>query len=58
MFKFSATGLVIIIGEIVERHRPGRGRALLLISCLVTAAVVWYGLRLFFGHGDNGVPLE
>ena len=57
VFKFSAMGLVIMIGEIVERHRPGWGRALLLVSCLVTAAVVWYGLRLVFGHGDNGVPL-
>ncbi len=58
VFKFSAVGLVITIGEIVERHRPGWGRALLLVSCVVTAVVVWYGLRLILGHGDNGVPLE
>ena len=58
VFKFSAMGLVIVIGEIVERHRPGWGRVLLLLSCLATAAVVWYGLRLLLGHGDNGVPLE
>ena len=58
VFKFSAMGLVVVIGEIVERHRPGWGRALLLVSCLATAAVVWYGLRLLFGHGDNGVPLQ
>jgi hypothetical protein len=57
VLKFSAMGLVIVIGEIVERHRPGWGRVLLLVSCLVTAAVVWYGLRLLFGHADNGVPL-
>jgi hypothetical protein len=57
VFKFSAMGVVIVIGEIVERHRPGRGRALLVISCLATAAVVWYGLRLVFGHADNGAPL-
>jgi len=58
VFKFSAMGLVIVIGEIVERHRPGWGRALLLVSCLATAVVVWYGLRLLLGHGDDGVPLE
>ena len=58
VFKFSAMGLVVIIGEIVERHRPGWGRALLLVSCLATAVVVWHGLRLLFGHGDNGVPLQ
>lgn len=58
MFKLTSTAVAIIIGDIVERHRPGLGRALLLVSCLVTAVVVWYGLRLFFGHGDNGVPLE
>jgi Domain of unknown function (DUF5658) len=58
VFKFSAMGLVVVIGEIVERHRPGWGRTLLFVSCLATAAVVWHGLRLLFGHGDNGVPLE
>ena len=57
VFKFSAMGVVVVIGEIVERHRPGWGRALLLVSCLATAAVVWYGLRLLLGHGDNGTPL-
>jgi Domain of unknown function (DUF5658) len=57
VLKFGAMGLVIVIGEIVERHRPGWGRVLLLVSCLATAAVVWFGLRLLFGHADNGVPL-
>jgi DNA-directed RNA polymerase subunit RPC12/RpoP len=58
MFKFSAMGLVVVIGEIVERHRPGWGRGLLLASCAATAAVVFHGLRLLFGHGDNGAPLN
>ena len=57
VFKFGAMGLVVVIGEIVERHRPRWGRRLLLVSCLATAAVVWYGLRLLFGYGDNGAPL-
>jgi hypothetical protein len=54
-FKFSVMGLVIIIGEVVERHRPGWGRSLLAASCLATAVVVWYGLRLLFGYGHDGV---
>jgi hypothetical protein len=58
IFKLSAMGLVIVIGEIVERHRPGWGRLLLLASCLATAAVIWYGLRLLLGHADDGLPLE
>jgi Domain of unknown function (DUF5658) len=58
MLKFGAMGLVVVIGEIVERHRPRWGQRLLLASCLATAAVVWYGLRLLFGHGDNGIPLR
>jgi hypothetical protein len=58
LFKFSAMGLVVVIGEIVERHRPGWGRGLLLASCLATAIVVFHGLRLLLGHGDNGAPLD
>jgi phage FluMu protein Com len=54
-FKFAAMGLVIVIGEVVERHRPGWGRILLAAACLATAAVVWQGLRLLLGYGHNGV---
>jgi len=57
LFKFSAMSLVIVIGEYIERRRPGWGRGLLLISCLATAAVVAHGLRLFLGYADNGVPI-
>jgi Domain of unknown function (DUF5658) len=54
-FKFGTIGLVIVIGEVVERHRRGWGRTLLGVSCLATAVVVWYGLRLLFGYGHDGV---
>jgi hypothetical protein len=54
-FKFGLMGLVIVIGEVVERHRPGWGRTLLGASCLATAAVVWYGMRLLLGYGHGGV---
>jgi cell shape-determining protein MreD len=57
VFKFSAIGLVVAIGEVVERQRPGWGRAVILIGCLATAAVVVQGLRLLVGHTDDGSPL-
>jgi hypothetical protein len=51
LFKFAAMGFVVTIGEYVERRRPRWGRGLLLVSCLVTAAVVWHGLRLLYADG-------
>jgi len=58
LFKFSAMSLVIVIGDYVERRRPGWGRGLLGVSCLATAVVVWQGLRLLLGQGHDGVPLD
>ena len=57
LFKFSAMGLVVVIGEVVERHRPTWGRVLLLVSCVATAAVVVHGMRILFGHDDSGAPV-
>ncbi len=57
LFKFSAIGLVVVIGEVVERHRPTWGRVLLLVSCVATAAVVVHGMRILFGHDDSGAPV-
>ncbi len=58
IFKFSAMSLAIVIGEFVERRRPGWGRGILVVSCFATAYVVWRGLKLLLGYGDNGVPLD
>ena len=58
LFKFGTMGFVVVIAEIVERHRPRLGRGLLLASCLATAAVVGYGLRLLIVHANSGVPLH
>jgi Domain of unknown function (DUF5658) len=58
LFKLGTMGFVIVIAEIVERRRQAWGRGLLLASCLATAAVAAYGLRVLLGHGDNGVPLQ
>jgi Domain of unknown function (DUF5658) len=53
-FKFGLMGLVIAIGEVVERRRTGWGRGLLLVSCLATLVVVAHGLRLLLAYADNG----
>jgi hypothetical protein len=57
LFKFGAMSFAIVVGEFVERRRPGLGRVLLAVSCVATAIVVWQGVKLLFGHGDNGAPL-
>jgi hypothetical protein len=50
VFKFSVVGFVVVAGEIVERHRPGLGRFVVLLGCLASGAVVCYGLKLAFGE--------
>ncbi len=54
LFKFGVIAGVIVIGEVAERRRPGLGRGLMAVSCVATAAVVAYGLRLLLGLGGNG----
>jgi hypothetical protein len=49
-FKFGVIGLVIGVCEFVERHRPGRGKAVLWLGCVGAAAVVVHGARLFYEH--------
>ena len=55
LFKFGVIGGVVAIGEVAEGRRPGLGRGLMAtVSCLVTAVVVVYGLRLLLGFGVPG----
>jgi Domain of unknown function (DUF5658) len=54
LFKFGVIGGVVAIGEVAERRRPGLGRGLMAVSCLATAVVVVYGLRLLLGFGVPG----
>lgn len=53
LFKFGVIAVVIVLGEVIERHRPGWGRAVLLLGCLAAGAVVVHGLRLWFLHGEG-----
>lgn len=45
-FKFLVMGSVIVLSEAAERRRPGAGRFVLRLGCLVTALVVFYSVRL------------
>jgi hypothetical protein len=49
VFKFAAIACAIVLGEMIERRRPGMGKLVLLIGCAAAAAVVWHSLRLFLG---------
>jgi hypothetical protein len=46
---FGANSVTIAPRELVERRRPGWGKAVLVVGCAATAAVVWHGLRLYLG---------
>ena len=50
LYKFAIIGGVVAIGEVVERRRPGWGRAVLLLGSAAAAGVVIHGLRLLAGH--------
>lgn len=45
-FKFLVMGGVVALCEFAERRRPGYGRAVLWLGCVVTASVVAYSVRL------------
>ncbi len=49
IFKFAAIALAITLGELIERRRPGWGKAVLLVGCAAASVVVWHGLRLYMG---------
>ena len=55
VFKFSSVATAIVMGEIIERRRPGWGRLVMVIGCVAATAVVWHGLRLYLGVG--GLPI-
>ncbi len=50
-FKFGVIAIVVAICEIVERQRPGWGRAILWLGSLAAGVAVLRGLQLFLGHG-------
>jgi hypothetical protein len=55
-FKFSIIGGVILVSEIIERHRPGWGRFVLFVGCAGAVYAITQGARLYMG-ADNA-PME
>jgi hypothetical protein len=50
VFKFGILGGVTVVSELVERHRPGWGRFILLVGCAGAAYALCTGLRLYVSH--------
>jgi hypothetical protein len=50
-FKFGVVGVVVVLGETIERHRPGVGRAILVLGCIAALLVIAQGFRLLIEHG-------
>lgn len=53
VFKFGLVAVGIVASELVERRRPGVGRAILRLACLAAAGAVLYGATLGLRHGGE-----
>ncbi len=51
-FKFGLVGFILILSEIIERHRPGVGRAIMILGSLGALAVTVHGFRLLLAHAE------
>jgi hypothetical protein len=50
IYKFLLIGLIVTICEIIERHRPRLGQAVLWVGCAGALAVAFRGLQLYARH--------
>jgi hypothetical protein len=50
-FKFAMIALIVALGEVIERRRPGWGRAVVMFGCVAAGAVAIHGLRLLVLQG-------
>ncbi len=51
-FKFGLVAIIIVLCEIIERHRPRVGRAIVILGCVAALFVSIHGLRLLIGHEE------
>jgi hypothetical protein len=51
VFKFAMVAVVVVLGETIERHRPGLGRVVVIVGCIASAAAAMHGLALLARHG-------
>ncbi len=57
MFKFALAGVVIAASEIIERHRPGWGKVILIFACIAAGVAVYKGLQIFLGLSLAGYTI-
>ncbi|MDR3639017.1 MAG: DUF5658 family protein [Isosphaeraceae bacterium] len=50
-YKFGMVGVIVVLSETIERHRPGWGRAIVLLGGLAALVAAVHGLRLLLQHG-------
>lgn len=50
-YKFGMVAFILVLGEVIERHRPGWGRAVVLFGAGAAAVVAAHGVRLLIHHG-------
>jgi hypothetical protein len=50
LYKFVLISAVVVIAELVERIKPGRGRFVLRIGIIAATAVVIYSIMLHLRH--------
>ncbi len=56
VYKFGLIGGVIVLAEIIERHRPGWGKFVLAVGCVGAAYAIGHGIWLL--HGFANAPTE
>lgn len=50
-YKFGMVGVIVVLSETIERHRPGWGRAIVLLGAVAALLATLHGLRLLLQHG-------
>ena len=50
-FKFGMVAVIVVLSEIIERHRPGWGKAIVLLGGAAALIAAVHGLRLLVQHG-------
>jgi hypothetical protein len=52
VYKFGLIGGVLALSSVIERHRPGLGKFVVLIGCIGAFYAVGHGTELFLGYAN------
>lgn len=50
-YKFGMVAVIVVLSEVIERHRPGWGKAIVILGALAALVAMIHGLRLLIQHG-------